>query len=140
MADFSIAFRRTISAEGGYVNDPDDKGGETYMGISRRAHPNATIWKTIDKVDKTGLTNRQITTILKKNTHLTAEVKKIYKPNYWDKFQLDDCRSQRMANEIFDDAVNRGVGAAAYIAAIILKVPAYKKVTPQLIKAIKEYV
>ena len=31
MANFDIAFRRTISAEGGYVNDPDDKGGETYM-------------------------------------------------------------------------------------------------------------
>ena len=34
MANFDIAFNRTIIAEGGYVNDPDDKGKETYMGIS----------------------------------------------------------------------------------------------------------
>ena len=67
MANFDIAFRRTISAEGGYVNDPNDKGGETYMGISRRAHPTSKIWTYIDKVDKKGKTNKQITAILKTN-------------------------------------------------------------------------
>ena len=35
--------------EGGYSNDPDDPGGETYAGISRRHHPKSWIWVAVDK-------------------------------------------------------------------------------------------
>ena len=137
MANFDIAFRRTISAEGGYVNDPNDKGGETYMGISRRAHPTSKIWTYIDKVDKKGKTNKQITAILKTNNWLTHEIKEIYKKDYWNKFELDDCKSQKFSNEIFDDAVNRGVGMAAYIACIVLNLPAQKKISKELLWKLK---
>lgn len=133
MANFDIAFRRTVSAEGGYVNDPDDKGGETYMGISRKAHPTSKIWSYIDKVNKKGKTNKQITEELKKNNWITHEVRLIYKADYWDKFHLDRCRFQRISNEIFDDAVNRGIGAAAYTACGLLGIPPQRKITPQLI-------
>jgi lysozyme family protein len=34
---------KTIHIEGGYVNDPDDPGGETNHGISKRAFPNVDI-------------------------------------------------------------------------------------------------
>jgi type VI secretion system secreted protein VgrG len=37
--NFLKAFNTTMTFEGGYANDPDDAGGETYMGISRRYHP-----------------------------------------------------------------------------------------------------
>lgn len=37
----SLAF--TIAREGGYVNDPDDPGGETKWGISKRYHPDEDI-------------------------------------------------------------------------------------------------
>ncbi len=33
MAKFDDEFEKVILAEGGYVNDPDDAGGETYLGI-----------------------------------------------------------------------------------------------------------
>ena len=33
MASFTKAFAKTVAAEGGYVNNPNDKGGETYMGM-----------------------------------------------------------------------------------------------------------
>ena len=36
--------------EGGYVNDPDDPGGETKYGISKRAHPGLDI-KQLNKMD-----------------------------------------------------------------------------------------
>jgi len=32
-----------LAHEGGYVNDPDDPGGETNLGISKRAHPDEDI-------------------------------------------------------------------------------------------------
>lgn len=40
---FDDAFVFVIGHEGGYVNDPADKGGETKYGISRRAYPNVDI-------------------------------------------------------------------------------------------------
>jgi lysozyme family protein len=32
-----------LDVEGGYVNDPDDPGGETNMGISKRSYPDEDI-------------------------------------------------------------------------------------------------
>lgn len=37
--DFDQALKTTLEFEGGYVNDPDDPGGETKYGISKRAYP-----------------------------------------------------------------------------------------------------
>lgn len=109
MAKFDEAFEKVVFHEGGYVNDPDDKGGETYMGISRRAHPNALIWQYVDKITKQFSSESKITTELKKNKELTSLVKKIYKSDYWNPFDLTKEKSQRLANQIFDNAVNMGV-------------------------------
>ena len=35
MAEFETAYYLTNKIEGGYANDQDDKGGETYRGIAR---------------------------------------------------------------------------------------------------------
>ena len=43
MSAFDIAFKLTIGHEGGYVNDPDDPGGETNYGISKRSYPDVDI-------------------------------------------------------------------------------------------------
>ena len=103
MANFDIAFQRTIFHEGGYVNDPNDAGGETYMGISRRAHPKSRIWKVIDEDKRTngliGINKR-----LKDNNWLTACIKDIYKEEYWDRFELDSVRVQKIANEILNNS------------------------------------
>ena len=48
MADFEKGFKKIIANEGGYVNDKDDKGGETFMGITRKNHPNILLWGIID--------------------------------------------------------------------------------------------
>ena len=40
---FHEAFDRLLIAEGGYVNDPDDPGGETKYGISKRSYPHVNI-------------------------------------------------------------------------------------------------
>jgi len=114
MASFDKAYKRVERSEGGYVNDPDDRGGETYKGISRKYHSNSDIWKIIDDVKQEhGV--KGIDSILSHNDRLQTLVKTIYKKEYWDIFSLDSCPSQGLANEIFDDAVNRGVGGACKI-------------------------
>ena len=111
MAKFDIAFRRTVNTEGGYVNDKDDKGGETYMGISRKHHPNALIWDYVDKIKAKYKTNSEINIALKSNNELTNLVKAIYKSDYWSPLSLSKEPNQRLANQIFDNAVNMGVNA-----------------------------
>lgn len=111
MANFKEAFEKVVYNEGGYVNDPDDAGGETYMGISRRAHPNSIIWKHVDKITAKYKTFKTITKYLKQNKELTKEIECIYKSDYWMKFNLDKEKSQRLANQIFDSAVNIGIAA-----------------------------
>ena len=44
MADFKVAFAKTIRFEGGYVNHKADKGGETYKGIARNFWPKWKGW------------------------------------------------------------------------------------------------
>lgn len=41
--NFDTAFERLMGHEKGYVNNPNDPGGETNWGISRRSYPNEDI-------------------------------------------------------------------------------------------------
>lgn len=41
--DFDTLFARLVLREGGYVNDPDDPGGETKYGITKRDFPSLDI-------------------------------------------------------------------------------------------------
>jgi len=82
---FNSAFNFVIGAEGGYVNDPRDPGGETKYGISKRAYPNENIPEmTLDRAHS------------------------IYKSDYWNK-----CHCYAfpyiIALPMFDCAVNQGV-------------------------------
>lgn len=52
MAEFAKAYKKLEVAEGGYVNDPDDAGGETYKGVSRKANPNWIGWIILDDLKK----------------------------------------------------------------------------------------
>ena len=86
MFDKIIEF--TLKYEGGYVNDPDDPGGETRFGISKRSYPNVDI----------------------KNLTI-EEAKKIYKRDYYDAVDFG-IMDEKTKNALFDTAVNCGVGTA----------------------------
>jgi lysozyme family protein len=88
MSAFDQAFEIVIGHEGGYTNNPDDPGGETKYGISKKSYPN---------VDIANLTEDQ--------------AKQIYKSDYWDKLSLDSAHPG-LALIAFDAAVNNGVSAA----------------------------
>jgi len=101
---FSEALAATIGHEGGYVKDRQDRGGETYKGISRNNHPGWPGWMVIDAClnSKHLLDDRQV---------LGEMVAAFYRDEFWDKAgcYLVDKVSPEIAAELFDSAVNCGV-------------------------------
>jgi lysozyme family protein len=85
---FDVAFDRLIGHEAGYVNDPNDPGGETKWGISKRSYPLVDI------------------------KHLTREEAKLfYKRDFWDRMKGDTIPFPVMF-QLFDFAVNSGIETA----------------------------
>ena len=109
MPDFLEAYKITMGNEGGYSKDPDDVGGETFKGISRRYNPQWEGWEIIDAMKS----HPNFPSILKTMSNLDDSVHDFYKKLYWDSNSLDDCPSQVIANEMFDTAVNMGRNRAA---------------------------
>jgi len=108
MANFKEAYDKTMGHEGGYGNDPDDVGGETYKGISRVYNPSWSGWIVIDAA-KNG---PDFPSSLDANVALQNSVGEFYKDKYWDVNRLD-VFPQSVAEEMFDTGVNMGVGRAA---------------------------
>lgn len=88
MTAFAPILDFTLAEEGGYVNDPNDPGGETRYGISKRAYPD---------LDIKGLTR--------------DAAAKIYERDYWAAVRGADLPAP-VAIVLFDSAVNCGVGSA----------------------------
>lgn len=85
---FDSAIQFVLEREGGYVNDPADPGGETNMGISKRAYPNEDI------------------------KNLTVErAKALYYRDYWLAAGCDQF-TPPLDLIVLDTAVNMGVGRA----------------------------
>ena len=79
--------------EGGYVDHPDDPGGETNLGVTKAVYEE---WGgTKDMKDLT-----------------VEDVLPIYKANYWDRVKGDDLPSG-LDLCVFDFGVNAGTGRAA---------------------------
>lgn len=108
MADFGEAYDKTMGHEGGYVNDSDDAGGETYKGISRVYNPAWYGWSMIDEWKD----ESDFPACLNDDSDLQAAVEDFYKDKYWDVNRLDDF-PQLTAEEMFDTGVNMGTGRSA---------------------------
>ena len=107
-SSYKKAFRLIIERfEGIYSNDPDDPGGETYMGISRKMNAEFEGWKIIDSFK--GKSN--YTKMLQGDLQLEEMVEGFYKENYWDKFK-GDVLGEETGEEMLDQSVNMGVGRA----------------------------
>lgn len=86
--NFQDAFDRLIGHEGGYVNNPEDPGGETNWGISKRSYPNIDI------------------------KNLSREgAKAIYLRDFWSRIKGDKLYDG-VAYQLFDFAVNSGIETA----------------------------
>lgn len=85
-----------IAAEGGYVNDPADSGGETMYGITAEvARANGYHWAMKDLPRELAV--------------------RIYERKYWDSVRADDIAvlSTPVAAEVVDTVVNTGPERAA---------------------------
>lgn len=108
MANFDEAYRHTLKFEGGWVNDDNDSGKETYKGISRVYEKNWEGWKIVDAYKK----KPNFPKNLEIDKKLQDLVKSCYRKNYWDKIWGDKIRNQKVANDFYDTAVNMGVGTS----------------------------
>lgn len=120
MADFMTAHRETMGNEGGYANNPNDVGGETYKGVARKYHPGWSGWKLVDTI-KAGMTSqprygtesyynwaRHFNKLAAENTALQRAVVDFYSTNFWKANRLGEINNQAVANQMYDWAVNTG--------------------------------
>ena len=91
LTKFEDIIEITLHHEGGYVNDPDDLGGETNFGIAKRFYPDVDI-KNLTK----------------------DEASYIYRRDYWDKNKVDEMPEQ-LRHIYFDMCVNQGKGTAVKV-------------------------
>lgn len=108
MAQFEPAFEIMMANEGGYklTNDPVDRGGQTYAGISRRSWPQWPGWTSVDRGE----------------VPPTQMVRNFYKTNFWDVVRGDEITDNRIASSIFNFAVNTGIRVAVKLAQIVVGV------------------
>ena len=83
MANYEQALQWVLSHEGGYVNDPDDPGGETYKGVARKMNSKWDGWLHIDMLKK----QSGFPANLDKDSDLQEAVRSFYEVNYWDRIK-----------------------------------------------------
>lgn len=131
--------------EGGYVNDKDDTGKETYKGFSIVHNPDLKMWDIIHNIIKSmgGVKTKEDVDKLNKALEaipaIQDEIKLEYKKRYWDPIQLDLLNSAELAHQIFDMSVNSGVGLAISLAHELVGLPKSTKYTAALGDKLKTY-
>lgn len=93
MANINILSPFILSWEGGFVNDPHDRGGATNRGVT------IATWRQVG-YDKDGDGDIDVDD-LKLITAADA-VDRVMKPHYWDRYQADRIKSQSVANIVVD--------------------------------------
>lgn len=91
--NFNTAFDRLMDHEGGYVNHPDDPGGETMWGITLRVARKNGYQGPMKDLPQ-------------------SEAKRIAKAEYWDACKADELPAA-VRFDVFDAAYNSGVSQAA---------------------------
>lgn len=107
---FNEVFEKLIGYEGGYVDDIDDPGGETYKGVSRKHFPKWEGWLYVDGVKG----KHDFPTVLESNVSLQTEVLLFYKTEFWYKMNCG-VMPPKLAEEIFECSVNLGKERATVI-------------------------
>ena len=97
---FETIYAFTLEHEGVYSNDPDDPGGETYKGISKKYHPDWEGWARIWYLKDKGLD-------WESDDILQGLVKEFYYQRYWKEMNAGAI-VKVVSMAMFDTAVNCG--------------------------------
>jgi len=92
-SNFDYALNKVFNIEGGYVNDKDDSGGKTNLGVTEslaREYGYKGDMKDLDM----------------------DTAKDIYKKMFWDKYKLDLIKDRDIASEVFEFGINAGMKIA----------------------------
>jgi len=118
--------KRTVKREGGYVNDPTDRGGETNWGITKKV------------ARKNGYKDDM------KDLPLEKAVE-IYEKRYWQPMRLDDIESNGIKELMFDAGVNHGTRWGVRLMQRAFNTLSFDEIAedgligPQTISAVNEY-
>ena len=96
MANFDQFFNQLMQAEGGYANNPFDRGGETFAGVSSKYFPR-------------DVANLKL--ISQSGRDTTPYLRDFYKREFWDKSGAENV-PEEMRLAYADTAVNSGIGTA----------------------------
>ncbi len=118
------AINKVLVAEGGFVNDPSDSGGATNFGITQGTYET--------------FKGRKVS-LAEMKAMPKSDAIKIYKTSYWNKIGGDQLKSFNVAYALFDQAVNRGPGAAIKLAQKIVGVKADGGIGPATIAALNNF-
>lgn len=113
MTNFETCINRLLGIEAGYVNNPNDPGGETKWGISKRSYPNLAI---------KDLTREQAIAL--------------YQRDFWNVLNLD-AQPLGVANQLLDFAVNSGAATAVRALQRALSVADDGHIGPVTLNALK---
>ncbi len=112
---FQQALEHMLKFEGGYANDRDDSGGETFKGVSRNNWPKWPGWALIDKVKAAGArTARLINACFDRDEEMDSLVAEFYRANFWEPWERL-AAGPRVTAKLFDMSVNVGVAGAVKI-------------------------
>lgn len=120
---FDPALRFTLLHEGGYANDPDDRGGATNRGVTQRVYDSYR--------GDLGLLTQDVRKIT------DTEVTSIYRRRYWDACRCDELPFP-VAAAVFDTAVNAGADDAIPFLQRALWVADDGRIGPETIAAARQ--
>lgn len=125
MATFLPAYEQVILIEGGYVlhDVKNDRGGQTYAGISRKNWPAWGGWKFIDRGE----------------TPPTPLVREFYRELFWNTIKGDEIADQAVATSVYSCAVNMGTKVATRLVQVVVGTTPDGDFGPRTLSALNAY-
>ena len=121
MSRFDDCLQFVLREEGGFVDDPEDRGGATNYGITQRVYD---VWNLAHHLPPSPV--RDI---------LFDEVESIYRANYWDGVHGDSL-APPLDLVMFDTAVQHGASRAVMMLQHAVGVPADGVLGPVTLNAV----
>jgi lysozyme family protein len=128
--DIGIDF--VLYYEGGYDNDPNDRGGETFRGVSRVNWPKWEGWLIIDNVKASLPTTFK--SALMNDADLKSRAVEFYRKNFWDQIHGDELPG-KLAVAVLDMAVHSGPRPAARLLQTVLNMEVDGDIGPKTVAA-----